>query len=150
MLGEVCLMKGILTINAVFGLLASMSAEAKDITQISRYATVENKPLAAQINPLIALQQVHFPKAVTTIGQALEYWMHYSGFSLVETGQQSDSLQSVLKRPLPQVLRALGPLTVKDGAEVLVGKPVFSLTENFMERTINFKLKQAYVQGKKA
>lgn len=143
-------MKRVLLVNIIAGVLATMSAEAKDLTQVSRYATVENKPLASQINPLIALQQIHFPKTVNTIGQALEYWMHYSGFSLVETDKQSEPLQSVLKRPLPQVLRALGPLSVKEGAEVLVGQSVFSLTENMMQRSINFKLKPIYGQGKRA
>ena len=131
---------------SIIGLLseAAFSINAANVTEVNRYATVNNKPLAAQINPLLAVQQVHFPQEVKTVGQAITYWLQYSGFSLSKSDKQSLSLQTVMHQPLPQIDRHLGPLTVRDGLEVLVGQDVFSLTQDPMLREVNFKLKPAF------
>ncbi|HAU1953207.1 TPA: hypothetical protein RGI65_003234, partial [Legionella pneumophila] len=66
--------------TTIIGLLAlsSLQIQAANITQVGRYATVNNQPLAAQINPLKTVQQIHFPSSVQTIGEAVEYWLRYS------------------------------------------------------------------------
>lgn len=128
----------LLSIVAV-GLIAS--THAANITQINRYVTVVNKPLAAQINPLLTVQQVHFPMKIATVGQAIEWWLHYSGYSLAAQELQPDSLKMVMNRPLPQVHRNLGPLTVREGLEVLAGQPIFTLIEDPLLRQVNFKLR---------
>ena len=124
--------------------ITALSTQAANVTQINRYATVDNKPLAAQINPLLAVQQVHFSQDIKTVGQALTVWLSYSGFHLAPTDQQSKNLQAVLGQPLPQIVRNLGPLTVKDGLEVLVGQQVFTFTHDPLLREVNFKLKPAF------
>ena len=121
--------------------LLALSAQAAPVTQINRYTTVENKPLAAQINPLLAVQHIHFPQDVRTIGQAVEWWLRYSGFSLAAKEKQPESLQAVLRQPLPQIDKNLGPLSVKDGLEVLVGQKIFTLIDDPLLREVNFKLK---------
>ena len=130
--------------------LSTLSVQAADITQVNRYATVANKPLAAQINPLLAIQQIHFPQEVQTIGQAVEWWLKFSGFSLVSKEKQSESLQTVMRQALPQIDRNLGPLTVKDGLEVLVGQQSFMLIEDPLLRHVNFKLKAGVRNGSKS
>ena len=125
--------------------LAAISAQAANVTQINRYATVDNKPLAAQINPLLAVQQVHFSQDIKTVGQAITYWLSYSGFSLAPIDKQPQSLRAVMRQPLPQIDRNLGPLTVKDGLEVLAGQQVFTLIHDPMLREVNFKLKPAFL-----
>ena len=124
--------------------IAALSVQAANVTQINRYATVENKPLSAQINPLLAIQQVHFSQDIKTVGQAMTYWLGYSGFSLAPTNKQPPNLQTVMRQPLPQIVRNLGPLTVKDGLEVLAGQQVFTLTHDPLLREVNFKLKPAF------
>ncbi|KTC76183.1 hypothetical protein Lbir_0252 [Legionella birminghamensis] len=121
--------------------LMTLATQAADVTQINRYATVANKPLAAQVNPLLAVQQIHFPQEVKTIGQAVKWWLRYSGFTLVDKEKQSESLQAVMSQSLPQVDRNLGPLTVKGGLEVLVGQQDFTLIEDSLLRQVNFHLK---------
>ena len=128
--------------------LTVLNSEAANVTQINRYATVANKPLSAQINPLLAVQQVHFPQEVQTIGQAVAWWLRYSGFTLVNKEKQPKSLQQVLLSPLPQIDRNLGPLTVKDGLEILVGQPVFKLVDDPILRQVNFQLKPNLKKGK--
>ncbi len=115
-----------------------------DVTQINRYATVANKPLAAQVNPLLAVQQIHFPQEVKTIGQAIEWWLQYSGYSLAAKEKQPQSVQAIMLQTLPQIDRNLGPLTVREGLEVLVGQQIFMLVVNPLSREVNFKLKPNY------
>lgn len=126
-----------------------LTTQAANITQINRYATVNNKPLSAQVNPLLAVQQVHFPQEVKTVGQAIAWWLQYSGFSLAAMDKQPQSLRVVMRQTLPQIDRNLGPLTVKDGLEVLAGQQVFTLTHDPLLREVNFKLKPAFLTRKK-
>lgn len=137
---------------SVIGVLsiAAFYSMAANVTQVNRYATVANKPLAAQINPLLAIQQIHFPQEVQTIGQAVEWWLKFSGFSLVSKEKQPESLQSVMHQALPQIDRNLGPLTVKDGLEVLAGQQSFVLIEDPLLRQVNFKLKAGVRNGGKS
>lgn len=129
---------------------------AANVTQVGRYATVENKPLTSQVNPLLTVQQIHFPQSIRTVGEAIHYWMQYSGYSLVDESVQSQAFKEVKDQPLPQVVRSLGPLTVRDGLEVLAGQQVFSLIQDPLHRRINFKLNPTFAQmqtsskGKKA
>ncbi|WP_080464839.1 hypothetical protein [Legionella norrlandica] len=117
-----------------------MQIQAANITQVGRYATVNNQPLAAQINPLKTVQQIHFPSSVQTIGEAVEYWLRYSGYHLAPQNKQNESLKQIFQQPLPQVTRNLGPLAIADGLTVLVGKTLFSLKQDDLLREINFSL----------
>jgi conjugative transfer region protein (TIGR03748 family) len=118
--------------------LSSLQIQAANITQVGRYATVNNQPLAAQINPLKTVQQIHFPNSVQTIGEAVGYWLRYSGYHLAPQDKQSESLTQILQQPLPQVTRNLGPLTIAEGLSVLVGKSLFTLKHDDLSREINF------------
>ena len=115
------------------------------MTQINRYASVDNKPLLAQVNPLLTVQRIHFPKKVITVGDAVTYWIQHSGFKLANDSQLPPALKTLMTAPLPQVDRTLGPLTIQDGLTVLVGQEVFTLIQNPLTRTVNFKLKPTYV-----
>lgn len=128
--------------TTIIGLLAlsSLQIQAANITQVGRYATVNNQPLAAQINPLKTVQQIHFPSSVQTIGEAVEYWLRYSGYHLAPQDKQNESLKQIFQQPLPQVTRNLSPLTIADGLTVLVGKTLFSLKQDDLLREINFSL----------
>lgn len=120
--------------------LCGTQVHAANITQVSRYATVNNQPLAAQINPLKTVQQIHFPASIQTISEAVNYWLRYSGYHLVPKEKQSESLQQVFQQPLPQVSRNLGPLSIDNGLTVLVGQQLFNLKQDDLLREINFSL----------
>ncbi len=132
-----------LTLAAMASLLGSISSAA-NLTQINRYATVENKALAAQVNPLLAVQKVHFPQHITTVHTALDHWLQYSGFQMAPIKEQSTALRETMLLPLPSVVRDLGPLTVEEGLLVLVGKNVFTLSKDLLHRKINFALRPQY------
>ncbi|RUQ85144.1 PFGI-1 class ICE element type IV pilus protein PilL2 [Legionella septentrionalis] len=123
----------------IYGLVLLCSQlHAASVTQVGRYATVANQPLAAQINPLKTVQQIHFPLSVQTIEDAVQYWLRYSGYHLITKEKQSESLKQVFQQPLPQVNRNLGPLTIHDGLTVLVGQSIFNLKQDDLLREINF------------
>lgn len=122
--------------------------EAANVTQINRYASVENKPLIAQVNPLLTVQQIYFPQHIITVGDALTYWLQYSGFKLITPLQLPPALKTLMAELLPQVDRNLGPLTIQDGLTVLVGQEVFTLVQDPLTRTINFKLQPKYAPKK--
>lgn len=125
-------------------LLLGAEVNASNVTQIERYVTVDNKPKAAQINPLLTVVQVHFPREIETVGQAVNYWISYSGYSLVNDEKASIELKEVLKQKLPQADRNLGPLTIQDGLKVLVGQDVFDLVCDPLHRLVSFDLKKKY------
>jgi len=118
----------------------ALACQAANVTTVARYASVPNKPLAAQVNPLKAVQQVHFPQQIQTIGEAIEHWLKYSGFHLAPANKHQDSLKTILKQPLPQVDRNLGPMSVANGLTVLVGQHLFSLKHDDLLREVNFTL----------
>lgn len=120
--------------------LFGLQVHAANITQVSRYATVNNQPLAAQINPLKTVQQIHFPASIQTIGEAVNYWLRYSGYHLVPKEKQSESLQQIFQQPVPQVSRNLGPLSIDHGLTILVGQQLFNLKQDDLLREINFSL----------
>ncbi|MBA2711544.1 MAG: hypothetical protein H0U57_13260 [Tatlockia sp.] len=117
----------------------ALSAQSANMTQINRYATVANQPQPAQVNPLLAVQQIHFSQEIKTIGEALTSWLRFSGFHLAASDKQPESLTMLLAQPLPQIDRNLGPLTVQDGLRVLVGMHEFEVIPDPLLREINFK-----------
>ncbi|VEG92566.1 PFGI-1 class ICE element type IV pilus protein PilL2 [Legionella spiritensis] len=118
----------------------ALACQAANVTTIARYASVTNKPLAAQVNPLQAVQQIYFPQQIQTIGEAIEHWLKYSGFHLAPESKQQKSLKIILKQPLPQVDRSLGPVSVANGLSVLVGPHLFELKHDDLLREVNFTL----------
>lgn len=115
------------------------STALADTTTISRYMTVNNKPRLDQMHLLQQTMQVHFPEKVTNIGEAMNYLLRYSGYSLVAINQQSSELKSTLAKPLPAIDRDFGPMTLQDALSTLAG-PSFALTQDALNRTVNFKL----------
>ena len=135
-------MRTIQTIVILGLALGGSITQAANVTQINRYATVANKPLASQVNPLLTVQQMPFPQEVSTVGDAIVYWLQYSGFKLADESRLLPVFKTLMKQPLPQVDRNFGPLTIQDGLIVLAGQSEFTLVQNPLTRTVNFKLKR--------
>ena len=124
-------------ITTAIALGALSSAIAAPVSQINRYTTVSHKAMPEQINPLLSVQTFHFPQNISTVGEAMKYWLQHSGYRLSDMEKQPDDFQIVSIKPLPRVQRTLGPLSIIDGLEVLAGKPVFSITQDRVAREIN-------------
>ncbi len=69
------------------------------------------------------MAQITFPREqVTTIGDAIEYTLLRTGYALPDRKGLPADAQQFLTLPLPEAQRTLGPFSVQDILNVLVGK----------------------------
>jgi conjugative transfer region protein (TIGR03748 family) len=114
-----------------------------NVTQIGRYLTVSNKPKISQIDLLSQTVQVRFPQNIQSIGDAMNYLLRFSGYSLASPAHTNSALKITLSKPLPIIDRELGPVSLKEGLVTLSG-PAFYLVENPVNRIVDFELKPTY------
>lgn len=132
-------------------LLMGISYAGSD-TQIDRYLTVPNQPLIAQTDLLSQTRQVTFPNSIHTIGDAINYLLLFSGYSLApfskanskansKTNSKTNcAVRAMLNASLPEVDRQFGPMKLSDGLQTLSGDS-FVLLIDPIHRFISFKLK---------
>lgn len=131
-------------VSATIGLGVITSLHAGTLsTTVGRYLTVENQALAAQKNLLQQVFQVKFPNNIKTNGQAMNYLLRFSGYSLVAYKKLPKEARDMMMLPLPEVNRRLGPMTLQDGLLVLAGKP-FALFVDPVHRLISFRLNHSF------
>lgn len=116
---------------------------ASDITQIDRYLTTSNKTQLSQVNLLSQTIHVRFTRNIQTVGDAINYLLQFSGYSLLTEKERSIELNILLKKPLPVIDRNLGPISLSDALTTLAGSAYY-LTQDPVNRTVDFKLKTAY------
>jgi len=122
----------------------TITAQAAN-TSLGQYMTVENKASKAQIDLLSQTVAIRFPAEVLTIGDAMNYLLRYSGYSLVSEQQQSAALKTTLKKPLPLIDRHFGPMTLKEALTTLAGS-AFTLIHDPLNREVNFQLRHQYAK----
>lgn len=111
---------------------------------VNRYATTSLSPLSEQINPLLAIAEFKFPAQIQTVGDAVDHVLHPTGYELTNEQKQSKYVQLTLKKPLPVTARNLGPIKISDSLEVLMGKRVFQLVEDPINRKVDFRLRKEF------
>lgn len=119
-------------------------AQSTSLIQVGRYQTVNAQPLTAQTDLLSPIIQVHFLSDIKTVGDAINDILQYSGYALIESQQQGRDLQNTLEKPLPFVDRDLGPMSLRQALNVLIGS-AFDLSVDPLHRTINFQLKPHFI-----
>ena len=120
-------------------------ANAYQETQVSRYITLSNSSKKEQIELLDQSIHVRFPQKINTVGKAVNYLLNLSGYDLAPEKKLSPQLKVLLSKPLPIIDREIGSISLKDGLLTLVGKS-FYLTDDPINRTVNFKLKKMTVK----
>lgn len=113
-------------------------------TQVGRYLTVANVPFNEQKNLMRQTIQVRFPQNVQTIGEAINYVLRFSGYSLIPAMHRNEALKIILTKSLPAIDRNYGPMSLRDALNTLVGEP-FDVIQDPINRTVDFQLKSAYV-----
>lgn len=118
-------------------------ADAPTDVLVGRYSVL--KPLATpeQADILQTVIQVQFPQQVTTVGEALDYLLLRSGYRLAETRAMDPGMRILLSRPLPEVHRTLGPITIEEALKTLAGH-VYRLVVDPLNRLIAFDVKDKY------
>lgn len=121
-------------------------SNANDVSQVGRYLTILNKPTLSQARLLSQIVQIRFPLNVQTVGDAMNYLLQFSGYSLVSQEQMNKALKTIISKPLPMVHRQLGPISLKEGLIVLAG-PAFYLISDPVNRVVDLRLKPSCKQG---
>ena len=111
--------------------------------EVGRYLSVTEKPRSSQVNLLSQTMLVRFPQSIQTIGDAMNYLLRFSGYSLVARDHMNNALRTTITKPLPAVDRQFGPIALDVGLVTLAG-PAFSLIQDPINRTVDFKLKTSY------
>lgn len=83
------------------------AATQEDRYAISRYTTIDTTPEVRQSNPLLTVVSFSFPPTVETVGQAINYTIQQTGYTLAEMSNLPESTKVMLTLPLPSVQRKI-------------------------------------------
>ena len=119
-------------------LVGSVNLQAKDV-QIGRYSLLAAIPTESQANLLATIITVSFPARIVTVGEAVDYLLQRSGYRLASGVVIAPETEDLLTLPLPAVHRHLGPITLTQALETLVG-PAFRLIHDPVHRLVSFEL----------
>lgn len=140
--------KGIWTIGVGLLVLAS-GTQAHEKTEnlsevpVGRYSVLTPLATPEQADILQTVVNVQFPQKVTTVGEALDYLLLRSGYRLAETRSMDPGMRILLSKPLPEVHRTLGPITIEEALKTLAGH-VYRLVVDPLNRLIAFDVKDKY------
>ena len=123
-------------------LLMSHPVVAQDAVQVGRYLTVAPIPTAEQLEPLSVIVNVRFPRSVHTVGGALQHLLPPSGYQLADTRHADPQLAVLTTRPLPEVHRQIGPMTLQEALSTLSGEG-WQLEVDPVYRLVSFRLQAA-------
>jgi conjugative transfer region protein (TIGR03748 family) len=123
-------------------LLTSHPVVASDAVQVGRYLTVAPIPTAEQLEPLSVIVNVRFPRSVHTVGGALQHLLPPSGYQLADTRHADPQLAVLTTRPLPEVHRQIGPMTLQEALSTLAGEG-WQLEVDPVYRLVSFRLQAA-------
>lgn len=125
------------------GVVAKEHAAAEGGMQIGRYSEMSVGPTIEQMDVLKALVQTRFHGSITTVGQAIDYILLRSGYRLASGTSADPALQILTSRPLPEVHRELGPITLEEALRTLAG-PIYRLVIDPLHRLVSFEIKEGY------
>ncbi len=137
------------TFNESLPPLSSTEATELDVIEygvpLSRYAVVSPTPTVAQQDMLKVMITVTMPKLIMTVGDAIHHLLKPSGYALAGFDAQGPDVIQLLKLPLPEVHRKLGPMPLA-AALLTLASPAFKLHADPVHRLIAYDLKTDYQQ----
>ena len=109
--------------------------------QTGRYSNVKNIAPDDQINPLKVVVQTLIPQSIETVRETIEFLLIRSGYLLADDEVLSAEAKILLSHNLPQVHRALGPMTLDQALHTLSGD-AFELVVDPVNRKVAFELSE--------
>lgn len=112
-----------LAIALIAGLVGNQVcfASPNQQTQVGRYLILANKPLPEQKDLMLQTVQVRFPPDVKTVGEAIQYILLPSGYTLAAGNKLSLEVLKMFSFGLPLVDRNFGPMTLQEALKTLAG-----------------------------
>ncbi|MCF6256143.1 MAG: hypothetical protein L3K25_07555 [Gammaproteobacteria bacterium] len=129
-------------ITAILFLLLPTTTVANnnnDKVSVGRYTLVTPSATPEQSSPLSVVINISFGTNITNVGEALQHLLIRSGYRLADLDAADPYLPILFSRPLPQVHRHLGPITLHDALITLAG-PAWYLSVDPVNRLISYEL----------
>lgn len=90
--------------------------------RVGRYSSADAVNTSEQENLLQVVIDTEIPSTAKTVGDAIEFLLMRSGFTLAAAEIQGAHVKQLMSKPLPQTHRKIGPVMLKDALMMLVGK----------------------------
>ena len=110
------------------------SASASNMERIERYTLQKLSAQPHLLDLLSVVVDTEFPPEVVTVGSAIDYLLHRSGYRHAV----SKDIQETLDFSLPEVHRSMGPLEVRSAIRALAGNH-WQLHEDDRQRILWFQ-----------
>lgn len=125
-------------IAVLFISILSNVVSAEDIVQVGRYGQLD---LNDRVEEPILEQMIYltFPAKVVTIGDALNYMLAESGYSMASFEASDPQLPILMDLSLPGVHRKLQPMRLIEGLKTLASDSWILVVDPF-SRLISFEL----------
>lgn len=104
---------------------------------LSRYTSINTSPSRGQTNPLLTVVSFAFPPSIKTVGQAINYTLEQTGYSMVGVSELPEQTKTMLTLPLPNVQRKFQYVEVRNALSSLAGD-AFRLLVDPVTRQITF------------
>jgi len=140
-------MRNLILMVIGLGACCSVMADTMELNsdlEVSRYISVKAETTQEQRDLMSVIVQLHFPKKVQNVADALDYALLRSGY-IIDNNKNNNLAKRVLNQQLlPRVHRQIGPATLIDIIQTLAG-PAFKIEENPLLRTIQLVVKDSYM-----
>ena len=90
--------------------------------RVGRYTNADAVNTKQQENLLEVVIDTEIPSKAQTVGEAIEFLLMRSGFSMASPSIQGEHVKQLLSKQLPEAHRKIGPVMLKDALMMLVGK----------------------------
>ena len=120
--------------GALVALFLVQPVIASEFERVNRYSLHELTAESSQVDLLSAVIETRFPPFVETVGTAIDYVLHRSGYRHVTT----EEIESTLELPLPDSHRSIGPVDVRTAVRTIVGQ-TWKLHEDSGKRILWFQ-----------
>ena len=123
-------------------------ASPEPVIRSGRYNLASAKPTTEQQDLMSQISTTNIPANVTnpTVKEAMGYVMIRSGYELCPIGT-SKEVRILYTRPLPAAHYKLGPITLRNALQVLVG-PAYQVQVDEVNRKVCFTIRDDYQLAK--
>lgn len=125
------------------GANADAVSRVVDPRRVGRYSELTAVPSPGQANPLQTLVSVTFPSQIGTVGAALHHVLARSGWALAPDPASDPTLPHLMRLPLPESQRSLGPIALLDAIGVLCGE-AYSVVVDPVHRLVSCELRAPF------
>lgn len=108
-----------------------------DYIDVNRFVGVKVNKNEQQNDPLNTVIKITVPESISTVGQAINFILEDSGYTLSPVTEMQNETKTLLSRPLPRIHRNFQLLTLRTILKTCAGDSYLLMVEP-VKREINF------------